>query len=178
MAAHFVPQCAFEIVVNPDGSVSENKPCKNDQKHGLPPSIVRQPGDMGNLDVTSTGASTTTVAIGQKKMSLSDSLRSIIGRTVLIHANVDDGTHPYGNAGPPIAYGVLGIASSDSGANAAKAPSVPEVDKVICTFEGSSNTKGITGSAVRASLTRILGPTRARLAADDGPVVRHRFSRS
>ena len=77
-----------------------------------------------------------TLVLGQQKMSLKDGLRSIVGRAVLVHSREDDGTQPYGNAGPPEAYGVIGIASTADGAtNEATAPSIPEVDKVICTFE-------------------------------------------
>ena len=135
MDAHFVPTCSLVDIDNP---------CYNDQKHGLPPSIVRQPGDMGNL---LEGTSTTgVIELGQQKMSLAHPLRSIIGRTVLIHANQDDGGQPYGNAGPPEAYGVIGLASTPEGStNGALAPTVPKVTKVICTFEPPN---AITGSAL------------------------------
>jgi len=140
MSAHFVPMCSFAVA---------DSPCKSDQTHGLPPSTDRQPGDMGNIIAANgTGAVETTIVLGQQKMSLKDGLRSIVGRAVLVHSREDDGTQPYGNAGPPEAYGVIGIASTADGAtNEATAPSIPEVDKVICTFE-ASDTSTITGSAL------------------------------
>merc|ERR1719230_887290 len=101
---------------------------------------MRQPGDMGNVVAAPDGSVDTTITIGQQKMSLSDPLRSIIGRTVVFHSNRDDGSAPYGNAGPPEAYGVIGIASTPLGrTNLAQAPSVPHVTKVICTFEQPSS---------------------------------------
>ena len=133
MSAHFVPMCSFEIVVGEDGQASSVNPCASDQTHGLPPSTDRQPGDMGNIVAANgTGAVSTTIVLGQQKMSLSNGLRSIVGRAVLVHSREDDGTQPYGNAGPPEAYGVIGIASTADGAkNDATAPSIPDVDKVI-----------------------------------------------
>lgn len=91
---------------------------------------------MGNVVVT---ADTTvlTIVLGQQKMSLSDGLRSIVGRTVVFHSLRDDGSQPYGNAGAPHAFGVIGIASpaaGPAGLNACMAPSNPPVDKVVCTF--------------------------------------------
>ena len=139
MSAHFVPYCAPPDI---DENGQQIGGCEDDQKHGLPPHITRQPGDMGNLDIGFDGAvkpESQILTIGQAKMSLADPLRSIVGRTVLIHSERDDGSQPYGNAGAPEAYGVIGIASAPAGAaNAAQAPSVPTVTKVICTFEGGA----------------------------------------
>ena len=69
------------------------------QIHGWPPSIQRQSGDMGNITVDNNGAVRTTLTIGQGKMSLKDDLRSILGRTIVVHTAPDDGSQPYGAAG-------------------------------------------------------------------------------
>ena len=103
------------------------------QIHGWPPSIQRQSGDMGNITVDNDGAVRTTLTIGQGKMSLKDDLRSILGRTIVVHTAPDDGSQPYGNAGPPMAYGVIGIGAMEG--NEAMAPNKPYVDKIICTYE-------------------------------------------
>ena len=131
MAAHFVPFCVPpEVEVNPDGTVQNaTNGCKNDQIHGLPPSVQRQPGDMGNILVAADGSVTQSLTIGQGKMSLTDSMRSIVGRTVLVHSERDDGSQPYGNAGVPEAYGVIGLAST-AALNNAQAPQLPPVTKV------------------------------------------------
>ena len=154
MSAHFVPMCTLSIVVKHGERrhlQTYDSPCAKDQKHGLPPSDQRQPGDMGNLEAVTSGAAMQSLTIGQAKMSLSDPLRSIVGRTVLIHSNEDDGSQPYGNAGAPEAYGVIGIAVG--GSNAAQAPIRPAVDKVICTFEPGTGAGAGSALAGQALLT-------------------------
>ena len=116
-----------------------------DQRHGLPPSSIRQPGDMGNL-VSTGGVTSGSITLGQEKMSLTDSLRSVVGRVVVIHSNEDDGSQPYGNAGAPMAYGVIALGPADAANNAALAPTVPRVDKIACTFEAPRG--GETGTVV------------------------------
>ena len=176
MSAHFVPYCAPPDL---DGQGNPIGPsCEDDQVHGLPPSIRRQPGDMGNLTVGNDGTvsvSTRTLTIGQRKMSLADPLRSIVGRTVMIHSNPDDGTQPYGNAGPPEAYGVIGLASTAAGAtNAAEAPSVPHVTKVICTFERSTSSTTnptIDGQPASVPAGEVVGSALLTLQEPDRPNV-------
>ena len=122
---HFVPFCIPpDVIVDPEnGDIIETPDgCADDQVHGLPPDSKRQPGDMGNLVIGADGspdAASGTLTIGQGKMSLTDPLRSIIGRTVIVHQRVDDGGQPYGNAGNPEAYGVIGIASTVGTTNGA-----------------------------------------------------------
>ena len=82
MAAHFVP---FMICEDPQDTT-----CQDDAVHGMPPSPRRQPGDMGNIEVTG-GAAEGTLTLGQGKMSLTDSMRSIVGRVVVIHSKQDLG---------------------------------------------------------------------------------------
>ena len=137
--------CPLHAISPPHApSASQVGGCEEDQVHGLPPNATRQPGDMGNLEVGPDGSLTQAsrvLTIGQSKMSLSDPLRSIIGRTILIHAERDDGSQPYGNAGGPEAYGVIGLASTPvGGSNNAQAPQIPHVTKVICTFQSDSST--------------------------------------
>lgn len=136
MSAHFVPFC-----IPPGIDINTGLPlpsaCEDDQRHGIPPSAERQPGDMGNILVAADGTVDVTVVLGQAKMSLTDGLRSIVGRVVVVHSAADDGSQPYGKAGVPEAYGVIGLAKpppSDLNNNAL-APQVPKVTKVICTFE-------------------------------------------
>ena len=91
MAAHFVP---FMICEDPDDTT-----CQDDAVHGLPPNSRRQPGDMGNIEVTGGAAVSPAggLTIGQGKMSLTDSMRSIVGRVVVIHSK----TAPRPNPNPP-----------------------------------------------------------------------------
>ena len=87
MAAHFVPFCIPPEMV--DG-VPPAGGCEDDSVHGLPPSVKRQPGDMGNIVVVD-GVAEATLTIGQGKMSLTDSMRSIVGRSIVIHSGRDLG---------------------------------------------------------------------------------------
>ena len=79
--AHFVPYCSPPDV---DANGQQTGGCQSDQVHGLPPSINRQPGDMGNILVGNDGSVNQVLIMGQGKMSLADPLRSIVGRTVLV----------------------------------------------------------------------------------------------
>jgi Cu-Zn family superoxide dismutase len=80
--------------------------------HGGPNSRQRHDGDLGNLSADETG---------KAKVQMIDTVirlngpRSIIGRSVVVHADRDDlTTQPTGNAGTRIAVGVIGIGMPDS----------------------------------------------------------------
>ena len=51
---------------------------------------------MGNITADGTGAVDTTIVIGQSKISLSDPLKSIVGRSVVVHQDNDDGRGQWG----------------------------------------------------------------------------------
>uniref|UniRef100_W6E877 Superoxide dismutase [Cu-Zn] n=1 Tax=Sepiella maindroni TaxID=153280 RepID=W6E877_9MOLL len=83
------------------------------KEHGAPTDENRHVGDLGNIDSSSGIAN---VNIEDKIISLTG-INSIIGRTVVVHANIDDlgkGGHELskttGNAGGRLACGVIGIA--------------------------------------------------------------------
>jgi len=92
----------------PDGTSAgghfnpENKP------HGAPDSDERHVGDLGNLTAGDDG----TAHYERTDSVISfTGLRSIIGRTVVVHAHEDDlKSQPTGNAGPRVACGMIGIA--------------------------------------------------------------------
>lgn len=86
------------------------------KEHGAPSADIRHVGDLGNIDADAKGAA---------KINITDSLISlhgtnnIIGRTVVVHADIDDlglGGHELskttGNAGGRIGCGVIGFAST------------------------------------------------------------------
>uniref|UniRef100_A0A3G9D4Q3 Superoxide dismutase [Cu-Zn] n=1 Tax=Reticulitermes speratus TaxID=60591 RepID=A0A3G9D4Q3_9NEOP len=82
--------------------------------HGGPGDEVRHLGDLGNIEAESNGVAK--VDIADKVISLTGS-HSIIGRTLVVHADPDDlgkGGHELskttGNAGARSACGVVGIA--------------------------------------------------------------------
>jgi len=77
--------------------------------HGAPTSMERHAGDLGNI---------TADKDGKAHYDWTDNLMafegrdSIIGRSVIVHANPDDLTsQPAGNSGPKVACGVIGIAA-------------------------------------------------------------------
>ncbi|XP_035450298.1 superoxide dismutase [Cu-Zn] [Spodoptera frugiperda] len=83
-------------------------------EHGGPEAAIRHVGDLGNIE--SSGGAATKVCIQDTLISLSGP-NSIIGRTLVVHADPDDfglGGHELskttGNAGARIACGVIGIA--------------------------------------------------------------------
>jgi len=99
---------------NSNGCVSAGphyNPCG--KTHGAPTDEERHAGDLGNVTATE---STCNVEITDKQITLTGP-ESIIGRTVVVHADVDDlgkGGHELskttGNAGSRLACGVIGIA--------------------------------------------------------------------
>ncbi|KAK9503219.1 hypothetical protein O3M35_011837 [Rhynocoris fuscipes] len=85
----------------------------NNVEHGGPTDQVRHVGDLGNI--TAGDDSTAKVCISDKCISLCGPM-SIIGRTLVVHADPDDlgkGGHELskttGNAGARLACGVIGI---------------------------------------------------------------------
>ena len=82
---------------NPEG-VAHNLPHSQKERHL---------GDLGNLSANAEGMASLVLLLSN--VSLCCAKNSIIGRSVIIHQNEDDGGQPTGNAGPRIAMGVIGI---------------------------------------------------------------------
>ncbi|GAB1603729.1 superoxide dismutase [Cu-Zn]-like [Argonauta hians] len=86
------------------------------KEHGGPADLNRHVGDLGNIEAVQ---NTAKINIEDRIISLNGP-NSIIGRTLVVHENVDDlgaGDHKdsktTGNAGKRIACGVIGIAKSE-----------------------------------------------------------------
>lgn len=102
---------------NTNGCMSAGPHFNPDKKeHGAPNADIRHVGDLGNIDADANGSA---------KINITDSLislhgtNSIIGRTVVVHADIDDlglGGHELskttGNAGGRIGCGVIGFSST------------------------------------------------------------------
>lgn len=74
-------------------------------QHGGPDAEMRHEGDLGNLVADSTGTAHYERAVTRLAL---DGANSIIGRAVIVHANVDDlVTQPTGAAGARVACGVI-----------------------------------------------------------------------
>jgi len=78
-------------------------------EHGVPDAANRHAGDMGNLETNAEGVANFELVVDNITISEGDT--PIIGRSVIVHANKDDGSQPTGNAGPRVACGVIGFAN-------------------------------------------------------------------
>lgn len=75
--------------------------------HGAPDAGERHEGDMGNIEADSSGVAKLNYV--DHTLSLQDGDKSIIGRSVIVHASADDlKSQPSGDAGARIACGVIG----------------------------------------------------------------------
>ena len=76
--------------------------------HGPPDSDDRHAGDLGNLAADENGAATFD---GMSSLLALDGDHTILGRSVIVHADEDDfTTQPHGAAGARLACGVIGLA--------------------------------------------------------------------
>ncbi len=75
--------------------------------HGRPNSKKRHVGDLGNIQADGTGKATVNIRDMGIKLT---GPHGIIGRSLIVHAKVDDFSQPVGNAGGRVACGVIGIA--------------------------------------------------------------------
>src|SRR6266478_7431256 len=81
------------------------------QPHAAPDATARHVGDMGNIEADTSGAAKLDYL--DHNMSLSNDDRSIIGRSVVVHAKADDlKSQPAGDSGARVACGVIGRAKS------------------------------------------------------------------
>ena len=76
--------------------------------HSLPSNETRHAGDLGNLTADANGNASYSITINN--VTLNSHHNPISGRGVIIHAKVDDGGQPTGNAGARISQGVIGFA--------------------------------------------------------------------
>lgn len=79
--------------------------------HGLPGNEVRHAGDFGNLKTDGGGKAEFELVVDN--ITLNGAKNPIIGRGMIVHADVDDGGQPTGNAGARIAQGVIGVAGPE-----------------------------------------------------------------
>ena len=81
------------------------------QPHAGPDTATRHEGDMGNVEADASGNAKLDYVDHQ--ISLTDDVKSAIGRSVVVHAKPDDlKTQPSGDAGGRIACGVIGWAKT------------------------------------------------------------------
>ena len=78
-------------------------------QHGLPDAQSRHAGDLGNVQADADGKAHYEITVSN--VSIMGHMNPILGRGVIVHAKVDDGGQPVGNAGARIACGVIGVAN-------------------------------------------------------------------
>ena len=77
--------------------------------HAGPDAAARHVGDMGNVEADASGAAKLDYV--DHEISLTNDQRSVIGRSVIVHAKADDlKSQPAGDSGARIACGVIGLA--------------------------------------------------------------------
>ena len=79
--------------------------------HALPNRTLRHAGDLGNLTADATGHARAEIMVSN--VTVDGAMNPILGRAIIIHAKVDDGGQPTGNAGARIAQGVIGVAKPE-----------------------------------------------------------------
>ncbi len=89
------------------------------EPHGRPTDTERHAGDFGNIVADPQGVAT--IELTDPVATLSGPC-SIVGRSLVIHAGPDLFTQPVGNAGPRVAFGVIGIAAPKPSEKAAEKP--------------------------------------------------------
>lgn len=79
-------------------------------EHGKPDAEHRHVGDLGNIEADDDGVAN--VEITDSMLQL-DGPHSIIGRSIVVHADEDKFTQPTGDAGGRVGIGVIGIAKAE-----------------------------------------------------------------
>jgi len=95
-------------ISKPDGTGTGGHYNPEGHDHALPEKEKRHAGDLGNLEADDEGNAKYSITV--TNISIAGKKNPIAGRGVIIHAKVDDGGQPTGNAGPRIAQGAIGIA--------------------------------------------------------------------
>jgi superoxide dismutase, Cu-Zn family len=93
----------------PDGMSAGGHYNPEGHLHGLPDSENRHAGDLGNVQADDQGKAHYEITV--TNLSIMGPKNPIIGRGVIVHAKVDDGGQPVGNAGARIGCGVIGVAN-------------------------------------------------------------------
>jgi Cu-Zn family superoxide dismutase len=100
----------FGDTTSRDGTAAGGHFNPGGRSHGAPDDAMRHAGDLGNITADADGNAV--VNFVDPGISLTGP-NSIIGRSVVVHADPDDmTTQPTGNAGPRVAVGVIGRAKS------------------------------------------------------------------
>jgi len=95
----------------PDGTNAGGHYNPERHKHALPTQAERHAGDLGNLKADAGGVATLDLTVDN--ITIAGTKDPIIGRAVIVHAKLDDGGQPTGNAGARVACAVIGWAKPE-----------------------------------------------------------------
>ncbi len=90
----------------PDAKSAGEHFSPEENPHGLPPARARHLGDLGNVEVDSSGTGHLDLVAFEANLHPDDS-HSFIGRAIVVHADEDDGSQPSGNSGARIGCGEI-----------------------------------------------------------------------
>ena len=106
--SHAIHVHQFGDITGTDGKKTGGHYNPEKHDHALPAESMRHAGDLGNLSSDGDGRAHYEITVTNASLV---GKNPILGRGVIIHAKVDDGGQPTGNAGSRIAQGVIGIAN-------------------------------------------------------------------
>ncbi|MBI1337758.1 MAG: superoxide dismutase family protein [Phycisphaera sp.] len=95
----------FGDATSDDGTAMGGHYNPEGHEHGLPDGKPIHAGDMGNLEANAQGVAHLETVFHNITIS---GKNAILGRGLIVHAKVDDGGQPTGNAGARIGQGVIG----------------------------------------------------------------------
>ena len=107
-AKHAIHIHEFGDATAKDGASAGGHYNPEGHSHALPETAERHAGDLGNLTADAEGKAKYELVVDN--ITLNGAKNPILGRSIIVHAKVDDGGQPSGNAGPRIGCGVIGIA--------------------------------------------------------------------
>lgn len=107
---HAIHVHEFGDCSSPDGMSTGGHYNPEKHEHGLPDKAMRHAGDFGNLEADASGKAHLELTVNN--ISVAGTKDPVLGRAVIVHAKVDDGGQPVGNAGGRIACGVIGVANT------------------------------------------------------------------
>jgi Cu-Zn family superoxide dismutase len=90
---HETPDCSA-----PDAKSAGSHYNPDSHPHGLPTAPAHHIGDLGNIEVGSDGKGKLEITMPGANLKQGDP-HSFLGRAIIIHEKVDDGSQPVGNAG-------------------------------------------------------------------------------
>lgn len=90
---HETPDCSA-----PDAKSAGSHYNPDSHPHGLPTAPAHHIGDLGNIEVGSDGKGKLEITMPGSNLKQGDP-HSFLGRSIIIHEKVDDGSQPVGNAG-------------------------------------------------------------------------------